>query len=219
MSVTEKPVAVLAGTPVDTEMGAVVLRQHGIEPLNCPVSRFPLEQASFQVKTREQKHDVLYGILTGAMERGCRSAFIYCNSLSGAADFPTLSQELGIPIVTPMDAYGQIAQAYSRLAIIAYGGQAFVGQDTAMVRANPEIMLFPAGVPTVTIDIEEGIDPEEIIRRNHLDTLMRYFEACGCEALVLGCTHFPYIAEALRAHTRLPLLDPAEEMVRILREK
>ena len=92
----EKPVAVLAGTPVDTEMGAAVLWAHGIEALNCPVSRFPLEQAAFQVKSREEKHAVLRGILRDAMEKGCGSAFIYCNSLSGSADFPTLSKELGI---------------------------------------------------------------------------------------------------------------------------
>ena len=45
---------------------------------------------------------------------------------------------------------------------------------------------------------------------------MSYLEACGCEALVLGCTHFPYLTAALRAYTALPLLDPAEEMVRLL---
>ncbi len=219
MSFIEKPVAVLAGTPVDTEMGAEILRAHQIAALSCPVSRFPLEQAAFQVRTGAEKQEILRGILRGAMAQGCESAFIYCNSLSGAADFPALSAELGIPIVTPMDAYGTIARQYSRLAVIAYSGQALVGQDTAMVRANPEIILLVSGVPPVTLDIEAGLPPEEIVRRNHLDELMHYFEACGCEALVLGCTHFPYIAGALRSHTRLPLLDPAEEMLRLLREK
>ena len=33
---------------------------------------------------------------------------------------------------------------------------------------------------------------------------------------MLGCTHFPYVSEALCAITRLPLIDPAEDMVRIL---
>ena len=33
---------------------------------------------------------------------------------------------------------------------------------------------------------------------------------------MLGCTHFPYLSGALRAYTRLPLLDPAEKMVRLL---
>jgi len=218
MLITDKPVAVLAGTPVDTQMGADVLRAHGLEPRNFPVSRHPLEQAAFQVKSKEEKHAVLTEILRRAMDSGCGSAFIYCNSLSGSADFPVLSRELGLRIVTPMDAYGKIARQYRRLGVVAYNGQALAGIDTAMVRANPDILLQPAGIPEVTIDIEAGIAPEEIIRRRHLAELMAYLEACGCEALVLGCTHFPYLTDALRTYTTLPLLDPAEEMVRELTE-
>ena len=216
MQRTDKPAAVLAGTPVDTQMGAEVLRAHGLEALNCPVSRHPLEQAAFQVKSKDEKHAILKRILREAMDKGCGSAFIYCNSLSGSADFPALSRELGIRIVTPMDAYGMIARQYRRLGVVAYNGQALAGIDTAMVRANPDILLQPAGIPEVTIDIEKGLAPDEIIRRRHLDKLMAYLEACGCEALVLGCTHFPYLTDALRAYTALPLLDPAEEMVRQL---
>ena len=115
-----------------------------------------------------------------------------------------------------MDAYRTHAKAYRRLAVVAYNGQALAGIDTAMIRANPQLMLLPAGIPEVTIDIEQGLDPDEIIRRNHIDALAHWFEACGCEALVLGCTHFPYVADALRAYTDLPLLDPAEEMLRLL---
>ena len=216
MSKPEKPVAVLAGTPVDTDMGAKILRAHGIAALNCPVSRYPLEQAAFQVKSRTEKQAALRAILRGAMEKGCGSAFIYCNSLSGSADFPALAKDLGIRIVTPLDAYGLYAVRYGRLAVIGYNGQALAGIDTAMVRANSKLILLPAGTPTVTFDIEEGLDPDEIIRRNHIDALLGYFEACGCEALVLGCTHFPYLTEALGRYTKLPLLDPAEEMVRLL---
>ena len=167
----DKPVAVLAGTPVDTQMGAEVLEAHGIKVVNCPVSRHPLEQAAFQVKAKEEKHAVLRAILRGAMDLGCGSAFIYCNSLSGSADFPVLSRELGIRIVTPMDAYGEIAQQYRHLAVVAYNGQALAGIDTAMVRANPDILLQHAGIPEVTIDIEAALPPEEIIRRRLLDYL------------------------------------------------
>ena len=218
MHITDKPVAVLAGTPVDTQMGADVLRAHGLEPRSFPVSRHPLEQAAFQVKSKEEKHAALTEILRQAMNSGCGSAFIYCNSLSGSADFPVLSRALGIRIVTPMDAYGTIARQYRRLGVVAYNGQALAGIDTAMVRANPDILLQPAGIPEVTIDIEAGLLPDEIIRRRHLAELMAYLEACGCEALVLGCTHFPYLTDTLRAYTTLPLLDPAEEMVRQLTE-
>jgi glutamate racemase len=115
-----------------------------------------------------------------------------------------------------MSAYGIYARDYSRLAVVAYNGQALAGIDTAMVSVNPSLLLFPAGTPEVTLDIEAGFDPDDIIRRNHLDALVKYFENNGCEALVLGCTHFPYLKKALRNYTGLPLLDPAEKMVRLL---
>ena len=89
---SEKPVAMLSGTPLDTKMGADVLEVHGIVSAMYPVSAGPLEQTFFQVKSPEEKR----------------------------------------------------------------------------------------------------------------------------EALLLGCTHFPYIRQALTACTDLPLIDPAEEMVEIL---
>ena len=36
------------------------------------------------------------------------------------------------------------------------------------------------------------------------------------EALLLGCTHFPYFKEALARRTSLPLIDPAREMLELL---
>ena len=82
-----KPVAVLAGTPVDTQMGADVLSAHGITPMVFPVSRYPQEQAYFQVRPQAEKKARIAGILRDAMAQGCGSAFIYCNTLSGAVDF------------------------------------------------------------------------------------------------------------------------------------
>ena len=49
-----------------------------------------------------------------------------------------------------------------------------------------------------------------------LVALAAWFADGGMEALVLGCTHFPYFKEALAARTGLPLVDPAEEMLRLL---
>ena len=54
MSHLEHPVAVLAGTPVDTKMGADVLTAHGIVPLMYPVSSDPREQNYFQVLSLEE---------------------------------------------------------------------------------------------------------------------------------------------------------------------
>ena len=216
MNKTKKPVAVLAGTPVDTGMGADVLKTHGIRPMPYPVSRDPVEQACFQVRPPEEKYQMLRRILQTAMKEGCESVFVYCNSLSGSVRFPILAEELGLKIVTPMDVYGKLAGMYGKIAVMAATSQALAGQEHVMLNANPRILVFSAAMLPVVLDIEAGLAPEEVIRRNHLDTLARYFERNGCEALLLGCTHFPYFMEALAACTSLPVIDPAEEMVAML---
>jgi glutamate racemase len=49
-----------------------------------------------------------------------------------------------------------------------------------------------------------------------LGHFVKYAEACGAEALVLGCTHFPYIKDELAKLTSLPIVDPAGEMFNAL---
>ena len=131
--------------------------------------------------------------------------------------FQALAEELGLKIVTPMDVYGALAVRYSKLAIIAANSQALAAQHGVMTRANPRILTMCADLLPVVLDIEARYTPEEIVRRNHLDTLMTYFEQIECEALLLGCTHFPYIKDALSACFSRPIIDPAEEMVKLLR--
>ena len=70
----------------------------------------------------------------------------------------------------------------------------------------------------VVLSIEAGEDPAALVERRRLPELAAWFRQCGMEALVLGCTHFPYFKAALAEQTSLPLLDPAEEMVRRLME-
>ena len=42
--------------------------------------------------------------------------------------------------------------------------------------------------------------------------MVKYMESCGAEAIVLGCTHFPYFSDELARLTDLPVIDPAGEM-------
>lgn len=45
---------------------------------------------------------------------------------------------------------------------------------------------------------------------------MKMFEQLGVDALILGCTHFPYLYDELVKHTTVPILDPAELMYTML---
>ena len=197
-----KPVIVMAGTPVDTQMGVDCLTAHGLTGLFCPVSTDPNQQTAFQISSMEEKVAAVTALLRSAQEtHGCERAFIYCNSLSGSVDFGPIARETGLKIVTPLDVYRRLAPRYHSLAVIT---------------ANPALTLRSTGLLPVVLSIEAGEPPVELVARHRLPELCAWYESVGAEALVLGCTHFPYFKEVLARQIRLPILDPAEEMLRLL---
>ena len=212
----EKAIAVLAGTPVDTQMGVDVLARRGLEGLAFPVSRDPREQTAFQISSPAHKEEAVLAILRQAQAQGCEKAFIYCNSLSAAVDFTPLAETTGMRIVTPMDVYRELAGRYHRLGFVAANAQGLSGIERVLLGANPRLDLLGTACLPVVLAIEAAVPPEEIIRTHCLDRLCSWFSGCGMEALLLGCTHFPYLKEALGNVTQLPLIDPAEEMLALL---
>ena len=199
------PIAVLAGTPVDTRMGVAYLEERGLPGVPFPLSRGPREQTAFQHAPAADKRRQALAVLRGAMAQGCRRAFVYCNSLSAAGDCPGLAEETGMRIVTPLDVYRRLALRYRALGVIAANAQGLSGIEKVLLEANPALDLLGAcALPVV------------LAERYRLAALAAWFADGGMEALVLGCTHFPYFKEALAARTRLPLVDPAEEMLRLL---
>ena len=185
------PIAVLAGTPVDTRMGVAYLEERGLPGVPFPLSRGPREQTAFQHAPAADKRRQALAVLRGAMAQGCRRAFVYCNSLSAAVDFPGLAEETGMRIVTPLDVYRRLALRYRALGVIAANAQGLSGIEKVLLEANPALDLLGACALPVVLAVEAGMPPEELVERHRLAALAAWFADGGMEALVLGCTHFP----------------------------
>lgn len=211
-----EPIAVLAGTPVDTQMGVDVLARAGLSGLAFPLAEDPRQQTAFQISSPAEKQAKTLDVLRQAMAQGCKKAFVYCNSLSGAVDFTALAAETGMRIVTPLEVYRSLAGRYQRLGLIAANAQGLSGIEKTLYTANPALELLGVSLLPVVLSIEEGQAPAQLVRQHRLAELAAWFQGCGMEALILGCTHFPYFKEALASQTRLPLIDPAREMVQLI---
>lgn len=211
------PIIVMAGTPVDTQMGVDCLHAKGLPGLFCPVSEDPCLQTAFQISSQEEKYAAILGILQKAQAaHGCEKAFIYCNSLSGSVDFNRMAQETGLQIVTPLHVYRQLAGKYRFLSVIAANAQGCSGIERTLLHANPALELLSTGVLPLVLGIEAKEAPKALIERLHIPELASWYQHCGAEALLLGCTHFPYIKDALSQRTALPLIDPTDEMLQLL---
>ncbi len=208
----------IAGTPVDTRMGADFLRSKNpdLEILSYPMSRDPIEQTMFQFGSEESKHARMTEVFRELEDQGVRNFFIYCNSLSGAFDFDAFAAERGVNIVTPFQVYRSIAVRYQHIAFNAANLLGAYGIEKAFRDVKPDVDMIGMGHLAIVLDIEAGYTPEEIIERQGLKELGVFFKKAGAEVWVLGCTHFPYLKDALQKEIELPLIDPADEMYELL---
>ena len=211
-----KTIAVIAGTPVDTRMGVDLMNRKGAEALGFPVSRTPEEQTAFQVGSRSAREEAVGAILDEIKARGLDRVLLYCNSLSATIDAHALGSARGLRVRTPMDVYGEIALRYRRVGALAANCQGAAGVERAMVNASAGTLVFGAGVLPLVLGVEAGTPPEKLVEDCGLEHLLCFFEAGGAEAVVLGCTHFPYVKEALQARTALPVLDPADRLAELI---
>jgi len=188
------------------------------EPIYLPSAESCDAQYLLQCGSNEFIRSRMDEIFNAAIEDGIRDFYIYCNSLSGVFDFDSYmsekSEQTGdeIRIVTPLQIYRKLGADYDCVGVFAAHNISAAAIEEALASANPKIYVIGSGNMTVVSAIEEGRPPEDIVRDCGLADMARYMEASGAEAIILGCTHFPYLREALQSHTNLPILDPADAM-------
>jgi hypothetical protein len=223
-------VAVIAGTPVDTQMGVEYIERKtqeagtepGFLPLYYPVSLDCDEQVKFQYTDDDGKRAIIDVLFDDAIAEGVRDFFIYCNSLSGSFDFDRYalkkSIEAGedIRIYTPLQVYRSLGREFSRVGVMAANNLSAHAIEEALMASCPDVYAIGTGNMAIVRMIEDGAAPEEIVEECGLEEMAKYMEACGAEAIVLGCTHFPYFKEELAERTALPLIDPADRMFEAL---
>ncbi len=222
--------AVIAGTPVDTQMGVEYIERKtqeagtepGFLPLYYPVSLDCDEQVKFQYTDDDGKRAIIDVLFDDAIAEGVRDFFIYCNSLSGSFDFDRYalkkSIEAGedIRIYTPLQVYRSLGREFGRVGVMAANNLSAHAIEEALMASCPDVYAIGTGNMAIVRMIEDGAAPEKIVEECGLEEMAKYMEACGAEAIVLGCTHFPYFKEELAERTALPLIDPADRMFEAL---
>ncbi|WP_038048224.1 glutamate racemase [Thermus caliditerrae] len=137
------------------------------------------------------------------LREGVKAIVVACNTASSAA-LPDLAEDLSVPVFGVLEPAAEVARTYRKVGLI--GTQATVESrayerllDLAWAKACP---LF---VPLV----EEGLwnDPVALLVARH------YLEEApkDLEALILGCTHYPFLKGTLqKVLPGVRLIDSAE---------
>ena len=213
---SKEKIACIAGTPIDTKMGADKLIEYGYDAYCFPSSKNPTEEMLFQITSYENKIEKIRGILEDIKKNGIGKVLIYCNSLSSAVDFDTLSKETGLKIVTPFDVYKQEALSYACIGVISANAVATSKIEKVFLDTNKSLSIITVGILSLVLSIEKGLSPQEIIQKHSLDKLCDWFAKNGAEAILLGCTHFPYFYKEMKQVSTIPIIEPSRKMIELL---
>ena len=207
-------IAVMAGTPIDSKLGENLLNSHGYSDIVLvPISNNPVEQTTFQSLNDSEREKIIVEIIEQLKEKNCEDIFVYCNSLSSVVDFDRLAIEHNIKIVTPMQMYRNLGLEYKYLAVMAANSHGLTGVENNLYVSNPSLRVLGLSMLELVKAIEEEKSPEEIVKDFNFEVLFNYFEQTKVEAVVLGCTHFPYIKKELEKITNLPIIDVGVFMI------
>ena len=213
-------IAVMAGTPIDSKLGAELLNSYGYDDVVLvPISNNPVEQTTFQALEDEERENIIVKIIDELKEKDCDSIFVYCNSLSSVVDFDRLAEKMDISIITPMQMYRNLGLEYKYLAVMAANSHGLTGVENNLYVSNPRLRVLGLSMLELVKAIEEGNKPEQIVEDFNFKPLFNYFELTNVEAVVLGCTHFPYIKKELEKISKLPIIDVGVFMIESLKRK
>ena len=198
MITKQSPIAV-----VDSGMGGItVLRKlHRIMPNENYIYFGDSANSPYGTKTKEQIRDITVNLVEKMMERGAKSVVIACNTATSAAasylrekypDYPFVGIE---PALKP----AALSSKWPRVLVLAtpltLREEKF---DKLMARFKDDAEFIKLPAPELVGFVERGqVDSEECV--DYLETILEPYADHKVDAVVLGCTHFPFARKQIQS--------------------
>ena len=167
----------------------------------------------------EEVREFATGISEFLASSGCRAIVMACN-ISSAVALPPVSRALSIPV------YGMILPAARRasagrnprVGVLATEGTVRSGAYVSEIKKlNPKSTVTQVACPAFVPLVEAGETESEeavIAAREYLQPLAH----AGCDTVILGCTHYPFLLPTLTRVSNelwsdpIHFIDPAQEV-------
>ncbi len=168
-------------------------------------------------KTIPEIIEFMHEILTIMQQRGVKIAVFACNTMTahgyrlavGKYPFPLVGMDKGIAEALSRSTAKKIGVMATR-ATIASGSH-----KDALTELSSDAQIYPTPCPRFVPLIEAGHIDDELAEEAVREVALPMQEA-GVDAIVLGCTHYPYIAGTIHRvlGDKVALVDPAEATAR-----
>lgn len=201
-------VAVIAGTPYDSGLGADLLRAEGVAALPYATAASPDEQDGLQDRSPHTLEASFHDLLDLLRGQQVQLAMLFCNSLSSVVGH----DDTAIAVVSPLTVYREVLPRLRSSLVLAGNAHALLGVERTARLVNPGHRMLGVSDPMLVRGIENG-DPEAAFAASHLPGTLRQAERLGLEAVILACTHFTAIKEVIAAGCDLPVIDVGTRLV------
>jgi glutamate racemase len=154
--------------------------------------------------------------------KNAKALVVACNTVSSVA-LPLLTKKFPVPVIGVIEPGARAAlQATRNRRIGVIGTRATIrsgAYENALRAVDNNVRVSSRACPLLVPLIEEGLLNDDVTDR----IIMRYLEpmlADGIDTLVLGCTHYPLLTNAIaRAVKRqITLVDSAQNCARAVEE-
>lgn len=156
-------------------------------------------------------------------QQGCELIIVACNTATAFA-LPYLGNQLDLPVMGVVAPGVEMAlQTTKNHKIGIIGTEGTIGSkvyDNLLKQKNPNVQCFAKATPALVPFVEEGLFSPEVLLPL-LNYYLADFKEQGIDTLILGCTHYPVIADEIFNYFegKVSLVDSAKAIAASLKQK
>ncbi|MBB1123835.1 glutamate racemase [Limosilactobacillus albertensis] len=171
----------------------------------------------YGIKTREQIQKLALRIGRFLVTKQVKLMIIACNTATAAA-FQLLQEQLPIPVIGVIEpgARAAVQHQYDKIGVIGTESTIKNGAyKKTLTKLDPSVTVISHPTQPLVSIVEHG-QTGTIIAQNAVNKELQVFEGQAIQALILGCTHFPFLQKEIsnKLGANVQLIDPAFETIR-----
>lgn len=203
-------VAVIAGTPYDSGLGAELLRANGLPAQPYAMAASPDEQDWLQYYDPAGLAASFHRRLAELRAGGTELAMLFCNSMSAVVNH----DEAALPVVSPITVYDDVLPKLRTSLVVTGNAQALLGVERTILRSAPRHRMLGVSDSALVREIEAG-DAEAAFTASQLPSTLRMAQRLDLDAVILACTHFTTVLPLITEVCDLPVIDVGARLVEL----
>lgn len=209
---------------MDSGVGGIAVLKHAIKALPAEDFLFygDIGNAPYGSRSDEEIHTIVLNAVEFLVNKGIKALVVACNTATSAAIEDIRARyEPALPVLGMEPAIKPAVQAHGggRIAVMATPAALRMRRfqnHLEQLRAAADILSAPC--PGLSRLIEEA-GPDSRAVRDYLRELFHTLGPAKLDAVVVGCTHYIFIEQHIRAFTGADIYNGVEGTVRHLRRR